>query len=93
MGVDAGKTFYTATMARLLCNQGKYGEASRIYRYLLDQEPDRTDIRQALEEISDQLPDLPQHWDRISSFLEQWARLVIRQQTLFRVRQLRIKKE
>ena len=35
------KTFYTVTMARVYANQGRYAEAARIYRYLLDQTPGR----------------------------------------------------
>lgn len=93
MDMDADKTFYTATMARLLNSQGKYEEAARIYRHLLEQAPDRADIRQALEDVCANLPDLPQHWERVSDLVGQWVRLVLKQQQLLRLSQLRIKKE
>ena len=84
------KTFYTVTMARVYADQGKNEEAARIYRYLLDQTPDRSDLRQALEAVESMLPDSPGHWHDISDLVERWARLMVRQNTLRRLQQCRV---
>ena len=43
--------FYTKTMAKVYADQGRLGQASKIYRYLLDKEPERRDLIDALAEI------------------------------------------
>ena len=43
--------FYTMTMARVLAQQGNHEEAKRVYRYLLQKEPDRPDLVAALEAL------------------------------------------
>jgi hypothetical protein len=42
---------YTAAMARLYARQGYLRKAAEIYRYLIDQEPGRNDLREALADI------------------------------------------
>ncbi|MDX2454565.1 hypothetical protein [Desulfosarcina sp.] len=87
------KTFYTVTMARVLADQGRYEEAARIYRYLLDQTPDRSDLRQALEAVTSMLPEPPGHWDDISGLIERWVRLMVRWNALRRLRKCRVQKQ
>lgn len=41
--------FSTPTMAQILMDQGRYAEAARIYRSLLDQHPRRPDLAEALD--------------------------------------------
>lgn len=77
MDTDPDKTFYTMTMARVYASQGKAEQAARIYRYLLDQTPDRADIRQALEEVSASMPRAPEKWAEAAGLVERWVRLVI----------------
>ena len=84
------KTFYTVTMARVYADQGRYEEAARIYRYLLDQTPDRSDLRQALEAVTSQLPDIPGQWQDISGLIERWVRLMVRWNALRRLQQCRV---
>ena len=43
--------FYTKTMAKVYADQGQLGKAAKIYRYLLDKEPERRDLVDALAEI------------------------------------------
>ena len=43
--------FYTPTMAKIYEDQGLFEKAAEIYRFLLKQDPDRQDIREALSEI------------------------------------------
>lgn len=93
MELTGDKTFYTVTMARVYADQGKYEEAARIYRYLLDQTPDRSDLRQALEAVTSELPDTPGHRHDISGLIERWVRLTVRHNALRRLKQCRIQKK
>ena len=44
--------FYTVTMARIHAQQGNLEQARRIYRHLLEKEPGRPDLVQALEALN-----------------------------------------
>ena len=43
--------FYTKTMAEVYADQGQLDKAAEIYRYLLNEEPERQDLIDALAEI------------------------------------------
>ena len=43
--------FYTKTMAGVYADQGRLDKAAEIYRYLLNEEPERQDLIDALAEI------------------------------------------
>lgn len=47
----ADDIFYTKTMAKVYADQGRLDQAAEIYRYLLDKEPQRRDLIDALAEI------------------------------------------
>lgn len=85
MEMDADRTFYTETMARVYTGQGKYEEAARIYRYLLEQTPDRGDLRQALDAVSSMMPETPGGWSELSVLVERWVRLMLRHNSLRRL--------
>ena len=87
------KTFYTVTMARVYAGQGRYDQAARIYRYLLDQTPDRSDLRQALAAVESMLPDTPDRLHDISELIERWVRLMVRRNALRRLQDSRVKKK
>jgi len=84
------KTFYTVTMARVYADQGRYDAAARIYRYLLDQTPDRTDLQQALHAVLFRLPDAPAQWNDIAGLIECWVRTMLRRNALRRLQRIRI---
>jgi len=42
--------FYTVTLAKVYEDQGHWEKAADIYRYLLEQDPDRQDFAKALAE-------------------------------------------
>ena len=44
------RMFYTATMAKVHADQGNLKKAIEIYRYLLEKEPERQDLKIALTE-------------------------------------------
>ena len=91
MDSTGDKTFFTVTMARVFADQGRYEEAARIYRYLLDQTPDRSDLRQALASVTSKLPDTPGQWSDISGLIERWVRLTVRHNALRRLQRCRFK--
>ena len=43
--------FYTATMAKVYADQGHTEKAIEIYKFILDRDPERSDIREALESL------------------------------------------
>jgi len=43
--------FYTVTMAEVHARQGNLAEAVRIYRHLLEKEPERRDLVEALSAV------------------------------------------
>jgi len=47
--------FYTRTMAKVYADQGNLLKAAEIYRYLLECEPERQDLIDALSEIENKL--------------------------------------
>ena len=77
MESDGDKTFYTVTMANVYADQGRYDEAARIYRYLLDQTPDRLDLQEALDEVSAKLPEAPRQWQDVSDLVERWVQMIL----------------
>lgn len=84
------KTFYTTTMAQLHTDQGRFEAAAKIYRYLLEQTPDRTDLQAALEEVTARLSDASAQWDAASDLIEDWVRLMLRQGELGRLQRIRL---
>ncbi len=49
------EVFYTRTMAKVYADQGNLLKAAEIYRYLLEGEPERPDLRDALFDIERKL--------------------------------------
>ena len=90
MDMDADRTFYTVTMARVYADQGRVEEAARIYRYLLDQTPDRADLKQALEAVLSMLPDTAGRWHDLAGLIERWVVLILRQNELRRLKRIRV---
>jgi tetratricopeptide (TPR) repeat protein len=52
---DNDNVFYTRTMAKVYADQGNLLKAVEIYRYLLESEPERRDLKDALAEIERKL--------------------------------------
>ena len=80
----------TATMAKLYMDQGHYDKAVGIYREILDREPDREDIKDALADAESKRtaspPDLEQ---RLGSLMGQWIELVIRYNRLQHLKKIK----
>jgi tetratricopeptide (TPR) repeat protein len=90
MDMDADRTFYTVTMARVYADQGRYEEAARIYRYLIDQTPDRADLRQSLDAVLSRMPETGGRWRDIAGLIERWVGLILRQNELRRLKRIRV---
>ncbi len=68
--------FFTRTMAKIHTDQGNLKEAAKIYRYLLEKEPDRQDLIDALAGLEHkQDPEAP---GDLSSLVEKWTRLAFK---------------
>lgn len=88
MEFDNDKTFYTETMARLLTQQGRVDRAVEVYRYLLNQNPHRKDLEQALDTLLSAVPEETMRWERVRGQVERWATLMLRYKTLRQLQRL-----
>ena len=91
MPIEDDKIFYTETMARVYENQGRYGAAARIYRYLLERSPDRKDLEAALAAAVARAPQEPDGWEPVAASIDQWIRFLLHRQTLRRLREIHLR--
>jgi len=68
--------FYTRTMAKVYADQGNLSKAAEIYRYLLDCEPERRDLKDALSEIEKKLN--KKSPDDLIKLFSRWMDLLIK---------------
>ena len=80
--------FYTATMAKVYADQGELGKACEIYRYILEQEPDRMDVADALSEIEKKLPEKRK---ALVNLISIWTELFLKYNNLEKLKKFRIK--
>ena len=78
---------YTATMAKVLEDQGKYWEALKIYRHLLSMEPGRSDFLSALDRIRRRMGLTSQK--ALISLFEEWIDLLLMKVRMDRLEQLK----
>jgi len=78
--VNGGVNVRTVTMARILAQQGHYRKAAEIYQYLLQQDPGRTDLVRALEELKRLEPELCR--PDLADLLAEWIQLLLRYRRL-----------
>jgi len=76
MSADPDTTFYTGTMARVHATQGNWQQAAEIYRYLLDQDPDREDLAAALAEAQERATRVVDLYDLVP-LIGRWTRLLL----------------
>lgn len=69
------EVFYTQTMAKVYENQGKYEQAVKIYRYLIDREPNRSDLADALYKLEKR--NLSTNRKELVHLFDQWINLLI----------------
>jgi predicted Zn-dependent protease len=85
MDPEEDKTFYTVTMAQVYVDQGRYAAAARIYRYLLEQTPDRADLQQALAGVLANMSAVTPQWETVRPLVERWVHLMLRYNALRRL--------
>lgn len=69
------EVFYTSTMAKVYENQGRFEEAVRIYRYLLNREPNRKDLSDALDKLEKKRS--ANNWEGLVHLFIQWIDLLL----------------
>jgi len=68
--------FYTRTMAKVYADQGNLLKAAEIYRYLLECEPERRDLKDALSEIERKLNEKSP--DDLIKLFNRWMELLLK---------------
>lgn len=68
--------FYTRTMAKVYADQGNLLKAAEIYRYLLECEPERRDLKAALSEIEGKLNEKSP--DDLIKLFNRWMDLLLK---------------
>ncbi len=68
--------FYTRTMAKVHADQGNLLKAAEIYRYLLECEPERRDLKDALSEIEGKLNEKSP--DDLIKLFNRWMDLLLK---------------
>lgn len=81
-----GDAFYTKTMAKVYEDQGKYEKAARIYQYLLNREPDRQDLIDALSELEKKR--IENNLEGLVHLFIQWIDLLITSNGLKKLKKL-----
>ena len=79
--------FYTKTMAKVYADQGKLEKAAEIYQYLLEKEPGRQDLIDAISEIDKKR--LEKDPERLSDLLSIWLDLLLRHSRLQQLKKLK----
>ncbi len=79
--------FETETMAGIYANQGHYGKAIDIYRRLLEQHPDRSDLRDKLLRIETQKK--YEDENRLADKFSEWLDLLMKRKKLYALKQLK----
>ena len=79
--------FYTKTMAKVYADQGKLEKAVEIYQYILEKEPGRQDLIDALAEID------KKRFEKdpvgLSDLLSMWLDLLLRHSRLQQLKKLK----
>lgn len=81
------KVFYTKTMAKIYADQDNLGKAAEIYRYLLEREPGRQDLIDALSEIEKKLFEKDPPEDLVKLF-SKWVDLLLKHYGLHKLKRL-----
>lgn len=80
------KVFYTKTMAKIYADQGNLGKAAEIYRYLLELEPGRQDLIDALSEVDKKL--FEKDPEDLVKLFSKWVDLLLKHYGLHKLKKL-----
>jgi hypothetical protein len=73
-------------MAKVYAEQGNLGKAAEIYKYLLEQEPGRQDLIDALSEIEKK--DFNKNRENLSRLLSEWINLLLKYNGMQKLKKL-----
>lgn len=79
--------FYTRTMAKVYADQGNLEKAAEIYKYLLECEPGRQDLMDALTDIERKR--FEKNSERLERLLERWLDLILTHNRMQRLRKFK----
>ncbi len=83
---------YTETMARVYADQGHWAKAVEIYRHLVELEPGRQDLSDALEHAREKMKEFPDTSpEELVPLFRKWIKLLLQQEKLEKLRKLRKK--
>ena len=80
------KVFYTKTMAKIYADQGNLGKAAEIYRYLLELEPGRRDLIDALSKVEKRL--FEKDPEDLVKLFSKWVDLLLKHYGLHKLKKL-----
>ncbi len=87
--MDEDTPFYTVTMAKIYEDQGHLKKAAEIYRYLLQQEPDRPDLIKSLYKIEQRLSEKDKKDTKnLVSLFREWIDLMLDYNRLQKLKKL-----
>ncbi len=79
--------FYTRTMAKVFADQGNLKKAAEIYKYLLECEPGRQDLKAALSNIEKKR--FEKSPDNLEKLLGRWVDLLLTHNTMQKLKNLK----
>lgn len=84
------KAIQTATMAGIYVDQGYYEKAADIYKFLLEKDPDRQELADALAEIRQkQIQKKHGNGKDLARLLDEWFTLLLRYHQLQQLKKLK----
>ncbi|MBN1930007.1 MAG: hypothetical protein JW786_00160 [Desulfobacterales bacterium] len=86
--------FYTATLAKVYAKQGYLEKAAQIYKSLLEREPKRPDLIEALSEIEkENLKKSKMNAKNLVPIFSKWIELILRYNKLQNLKKLKNRME
>ncbi|MBE9543499.1 MAG: hypothetical protein IMF02_03330 [Proteobacteria bacterium] len=83
---------YTETMAKVYTDQGHWAKAVEIYQHLVQKEPQRQDLIDALEHARQKMEKQPDtRPEELVPLFREWIELLLQQEKLERLKKLRNK--
>ena len=83
---------YTETMAKVYADQGHWAKAVEIYRHLVELEPERQDLLDALEHAREKMKEFTHASpEQLVPLFRKWIKLLLQQEKLEKLRKLRSK--
>ena len=89
MALDSNE--YTLTMAQVYAGQGHWNKAVDIYRHLVEEQPEREDLRDALQSAQEHLEaQAVKRLEDLAPLLKTWLQLQNRVHQIEKLRKLKV---